>query len=90
MEKLPPQERNQLIDEVIEGLKKRRKHGRRLSICGEIGVVLESNGIYHSSFEDDFNFMSIPIFRFINKYWWPPHDLESRILSLKSVKMCHK
>ncbi len=87
---MTPQERNQLIDEVIEGLKDRRELGRRLSICVIIGVVLESKGVYHSSFEDDFNFMSIPILGDMNKHWWPSDDLESRILFLKSVKTCHK
>jgi hypothetical protein len=34
---MTPQERNQLIDEVIEGLIDRRELGQRLSICVRIG-----------------------------------------------------
>lgn len=87
---MTPQERTQLIDEVIEGLKERRELGQRLSICVRIGVVLESKGISHFSFEEDFDFIDIPILASLHTYWWPPHDLESRILFLKSVKTCHK
>lgn len=42
---MTPQERNQLIDEVIEGLKKRRELGYQLSICAELGEVLASHNL---------------------------------------------
>jgi hypothetical protein len=43
---MTPQERNQLIDEVIEGLIDRRELGQRLSICVRIGSsISESKGI---------------------------------------------
>ena len=60
---MTPQERNQLIDEVIEGLKKMRELGRRLSICVIIGVVLESNGGCHLWDQEDFAAIQAVIFR---------------------------
>ena len=87
---MTPQERNQLIDEVIGVLKKSRKFYMNLSICHELGYALRRKNLYQMTRESNFAFISIPILGRKYKHWWPPHDLESRILFLKSVKTCHK
>lgn len=87
---MTPQERNQLIDEVIECLKDSRELDHPLSICYELESVLESHNLEQKTAVANFNFMSIPIIGELNKHWWHSRDLESRILFLKSVKTCHK
>ncbi len=87
---MTPQERNQLIDEVIEGLIDSREIGIPLSVCFELDCVLLRKNLYQITREANLAFMSIPILGRTDKNWWPSDDLESRILFLKSVKTCHK
>ncbi len=87
---MTPQERNQLIDEVIEGLKDSHELGHPLSICAELHSLLWLQDLEQLTRFANFAFMAIPVLGDINTYWWPSDDLESRILFLKSVKTCHK
>ena len=84
---MTPQERNQLIDEVIEYLFFK---GIPLSICGAVKNTLFLHKNLSLNSYEALKYLNIPLLNNVGISWWPSDDLESRILFLKSVKTCHK
>lgn len=87
MDKITFEERNLIIDQVIDDMKKDHKNGLYVSICESLDHVL---GCYHGCYPifsvDQFKFLDIPILGKLGFFWWNMYDLNSRIQFLKANK----
>ena len=86
MYKLTFEERNLIIDQIIDDLKIDHKNGIAVSICGSMGFVLACYGFDLLSSSEEFDFLQIPIIKSFGTLWWEQSDLDSRIQYLKANK----